>query len=243
MKYFVVSDIHSFYDEFINTLAEKGFNECDDNHKLIVCGDLMDRGSQSMQLQDYIMRLMNRDKVILIKGNHEDLTEELIHKYYSYCLKLLNTHHYYNGTVDTVCQLTQMSHYDIMFNPITFLNKISQTPYIKKIIPSMVNYFETEHYIFVHGWFPYWIEDWRNASKEDWEEARWVNGMDKAYDGYTINGKTIVCGHWHCSYGNAKYGNNSTNESDYSPYYNDGIIAIDGCTVLSGIVNCIVIED
>ena len=29
----------------------------------------------------------------------------------------------------------------------------------------------------------------------------------------------------------------------YEPYYDDGIIAIDGCTVSSGIVNCIVIED
>ena len=32
-------------------------------------------------------------------------------------------------------------------------------------------------------------------------------------------------------------------DSDFSPFYADGIIAIDGCTAFSGKVNCIVLED
>lgn len=32
-------------------------------------------------------------------------------------------------------------------------------------------------------------------------------------------------------------------KADFSPFYSDGIIALDACTALSGIVNCIVLED
>ena len=51
MRYYVVSDVHSFYDELISALTEKGFFEDNEPHKLIVCVDLFDRGSQSKQLQ------------------------------------------------------------------------------------------------------------------------------------------------------------------------------------------------
>ena len=32
-------------------------------------------------------------------------------------------------------------------------------------------------------------------------------------------------------------------DEDFSPFYSEGIIAIDACTAVSGRVNCIVIED
>lgn len=51
MNYFVVADVHGYYYELINALNEKGFNPEDENHKLIVCGDLMDRGPEAVQLQ------------------------------------------------------------------------------------------------------------------------------------------------------------------------------------------------
>ena len=58
--------------------------------------------------------------------------------------------------------------------------------------------------------------------------------------------KTIVCGHWHTSYGHSKYEHKGTEfgeDADFSPYYAPGIIAIDACTAFSGMVNCLVIED
>ncbi len=74
--------------------------------------------------------------------------------------------------------------------------------------------------------------------------ARWYNGMDAAVT--SQEGKTIVCGHWHTSYGHAKYlnkGNEFGPDACFEPYRNTGIIAIDGCTAYSGIVNVVVIED
>ena len=41
-------------------------------------GDLMDRGKEALQMQDFILDLLIRDEIILIRGNHEDLFEEFL---------------------------------------------------------------------------------------------------------------------------------------------------------------------
>ena len=90
------------------------------------------------------------------------------------------------------------------------------------------------------------IPDWRNADAALWSKARWINGMAAAHAGITETGKTIVCGHWRCSFGHAKYegkGGEFDNDPDFSPYCAKGILAIDACTAVSGKVNCIVIDD
>lgn len=70
--------------------------------------------------------------------------------------------------------------------------------------------------------------------------------MEAAHNGIVENGKTIVCGHWHCSFGHAYYegdGGEFDNAPNFTPYYGKGIIALDACTPVSKMVNCIVIED
>lgn len=89
-----------------------------------------------------------------------------------------------------------------------------------------------------------YISSWREADREQWNQARWFNGMDAAQT--ADENKTIVCGHWHTSYGHSKYEHKGTEfgeDADFSPYYGPGIIAIDACTAFSGKVNCLVIED
>lgn len=78
MKYFVSADIHGFYDEWITALNDKGFNINNPEHKVIICGDMFDRGRQPKQIIDFI--LSHKDKFILIRGNHEDLMEEMIER-------------------------------------------------------------------------------------------------------------------------------------------------------------------
>ena len=41
MKYFVVADVHGFYDLMIKALTEKGYFEEKEPHKLVICGDLL----------------------------------------------------------------------------------------------------------------------------------------------------------------------------------------------------------
>ena len=257
MKYYVVSDVHSFFTEMMQALRKKGFFKDLEPHKLIICGDLFDRGNESLEMQRFISELMSKDEVILIRGNHEDLVLDLIEKadgYFSHGIK--QTHHWSNGTIRTVEELTGM---DVLLDDYKLIvDKLKNTPYIKKIIPSMIDYYETEHYIFVHGWIPsicvsnYWedeyrpYKDWRNANQKMWEQARWINGMYAHYLGIIEEGKTIVCGHYHCSWGHFYFGNakNEFGEGGrITPYRRKGIIAIDACTAYTNKVNCIVLED
>ena len=123
----------------------------------------------------------------------------------------------------------------------------------------MQDYFETERYIFVHGWIPCLAEqedsgcnvytpipNWRESDCALWRKARWINGMEAAHGGILEPGKTIVCGHWHCSFGHSRYngdGGEFENNPNFAPYAASGILALDACTALSGKVNCAVIED
>ena len=257
MRYYVTADVHGYFDELKKALAEQGYFTDTDPHKLIICGDLYDRGKQASALQAFILDLMEKNEVILIRGNHEDLTLDLLQGWYdgSY----LKYHHHSNGTIDTVCQLTGATPDNLRFRPEVVEKRLANNPYIQEIIPAMKDYYETEHYIFVHGWIPCTtikrspehteyvsIPDWRNADAALWSKSRWINGMAAAHAGITETGKTIVCGHWHCSFGHAKYegkGGEFDNNPDFSPYCAKGILAIDACTAVSGKVNCIVIDD
>lgn len=248
MRYYVVSDIHSYFSFFREALTNAGFFTDKQPHKLIICGDLFDRGGEPTQLQEFVVDLMKKDEVILIRGNHEDMFEELVTVDEGRNLY----HHRQNGTYSTALQLTQFSLDDAyMFNR-RFAAAAQKTPFYQQILPAMVDYFETDNYVFVHGWIPCikernrysYIEDWRNASPQEWAKARWYNGIDAAQS--CMEKKTIVCGHWHASYGHAKYEDRGAEfgpTADFMPYHAPGIIAIDGCTAVSGRVNMLVIED
>ncbi len=257
MRYYVIADPHGFFTELKTALEEKGFFSDPEPHKLIICGDLFDRGSEALALQEFVLDLMKKDQIILIRGNHEDLTLKLLNEWH--LRSYLQSHHNSNGTVDTVCQLTRSNPVDLQWNDQVIGKRFLHSPLVQKIIPAMVDYFETEHYIFVHGWIPctalprflrgteyFFDENWRHASSEQFARARWINGIEAAHYGMTEPGKTIVCGHWHTSFGHANYegiGCEFGEGADFSPYYSDGIIALDACTAVSGKVNCIVLED
>ena len=81
MKYYVTADVHGYFTALKTALAEQGFFEDTEPHKLVICGDLYDRGTEALQLQEFILDLLSKDQVILIRGNHEDLTLDLLHNW------------------------------------------------------------------------------------------------------------------------------------------------------------------
>lgn len=90
MRYFIVSDIHSFYDELIAALKEKGFKKEEDT--LVVAGDIFDRGPKPRQVYNFLSRIKNK---IMIRGNHEELYLAMLKRGYA------EWHDYSNGTADT----------------------------------------------------------------------------------------------------------------------------------------------
>lgn len=99
MKYFIVSDIHSCYRPLEKALVEKGFDINDPNHTLVVLGDVFDRGLQTRKVYD-LLTTIPQERVILVKGNHEYLFEELLWE-----KKFPERHDFTNGTVGTFIQI------------------------------------------------------------------------------------------------------------------------------------------
>lgn len=246
MKLFVTSDIHGYFDEFKKALDEAGFDSTNNNHIVVGLGDYTDRGSQPQQVINYLMSLPNR---ILIKGNHTDLLQDCINRGYPY------SHDWHNGTAQTIIDLAPSAErFDVACG-------VAEEK-TKDFINSMVDYFETENYIFVHSWIPLIVEDdypkyytrnreyhfnpdWRNATEQEWEQARWGNPFEIAAQGLNQTGKIIVMGHWHCSTGWAKAEGRTEfgEDAKFEPFYGDGFIAIDACTAHSKKCNVIVLED
>lgn len=232
----------------IEALDNAGFDETNDNHTIILCGDLFDRGEESQELYDWAINMLEKGKLIYIKGNHEDLLADL-------CGRNPQAHDIHNGTVKTINQLSGDPTKRWIEQCAEVRRKMS------KLYPQMLDYYETEHYIFVHSWIPVigidedyglikrfsFDNNWRDSLyPEDWEEARWDNPFYMATLGLNKTGKTIVFGHYHTSYQYALDGKCpewNKDKSIFDPYYGDDFIGIDGCVAFSGKCNCVVIED
>ena len=249
MRWYVTADPHGFYTLLREALERAGYFDDPAPHRLVVLGDLMDRGAEAAEMQDFILRLLEENAVILVRGNHEDLFEQMVTVDGGRAL----SHHRSNGTFDTGLQLTGVSPDAARRNRGAFAALARRTPYYRTILPAMRDYFETAHYVFVHGWIPCVreggvyapVDDWRGADCFAWERARWINGMDAARTAPEPE-KTVLCGHWHASYGHAVYERKCSEfgpDADFSPYRGPGVIALDACTAYSGQVNVLVLED
>lgn len=238
MKYFITSDVHGRYTELKAELDKLGFDETLDT--LVVCGDLLDRGKENVKCLQYVNSLPNK---VLIKGNHEyNLEKCLLSHRFDYADK-------HNGTLDTILEIAKY------VSGRKYLNAYDREIYLyanqylelSQYLNSLKDYFEFtgidgNTYVCCHGWLP---QDYKDENCKDFEYYSWLNGMEQWHNGNTFKDKTIICGHWHCSYGNSKFhhiGSEFGKDACFEPFKDKGIIALDACTVLTGKVNVIVLE-
>ena len=255
-KYFIVTDVHSFYDEMMTALTDAGYDAANPGHVFVSLGDLFDRGKKPRECLDFVNSIPE-DRKILIRGNHEDLLEDALrrHGFLSY--------DYHNRTDETVNILYSTEHLDSEdvtpdFDKCEWLMRWE--PY-KQYIGTTQYYAIVGNYVFVHGWIPWEankIEELENANREEWKSATWRNGMKSWHLYGPLENYIIMCGHFHTSYGHSRYHNEGVEfinpREDYAalgienpyekfdPFIDNGIIALDACTAYSGKVNCYVIE-
>jgi hypothetical protein len=276
MKYYAIADPHGYYDILMRTLTEKGFFTDPEPCKLIVCGDLMDRGEGTLEMQRFMTELLSEDRLIYIRGNHEDLMKQmLVQIEEGQEFRVLSDGtpvHVHNGTWQTALRLAGMTEAETPEERELLVRRVRASDFYTVLMPAAVDYFETEHYVFTHGYIPchaiqgspkyerykdfYRNANWRDASPEEWWYARWYNGMEFACQrNLYLPDKTVVCGHFHCSYGHANIegeGAENGSRAIYTPFYGQrpyqpdaplAVIGLDACTAESGIMNCIVLED
>ncbi len=261
MKYYTIADPHAYYPAVRRALEEAGFFSDRGEKKLILCGDALDRGPAPRELVEFLISLSERDELIYILGNHEDLfytaMQDVI-RGRAFEMASGMSYHYRNGTWDTLVSLSGMSENEALAYPGHMIAAIRETPFYQTLLPLGVNYHETEHYIFCHGLIPVeqtenprhpftYDPTWREADSERWERARWLNGMDLVCrHGIREEGKTFVVGHIHAAWGHAEFEGREPAygiHADNTPFSADGILALDASTFSSGFVNCAVIED
>lgn len=248
-KFFLVTDVHGFFDKMKETLDAAGFDQSNPDHVFISCGDLLDRGPQPRECLEFLMGL-DPDRRAFVTGNHEILLAEALVR------GSFLEHDFHNGTAQTAFDLSGKSPY----NQLEVCNTLFHNELLISYLNECVDFIETETAICVHGYIPVtndktYNPNWREASDEDWEAARWLNGMEMWSKGIREEEKTIYCGHWHCSWGHAKlhhYGSEFPNKystnpdhqvAHFSPFVDDGIVAFDACTAFSHKLNVISFEE
>ena len=254
MKIFAISDMHSFLTPTLKALKDAGWDENNPEHIIVVCGDCLDRGNETAEMVEWLIDLIKKGKLIYVKGNHDILMQVMLNRGYA------EWHDKHNGT--------QRSYYQLLNAHADMMNGQSPDEIVMSLLlplyNNMVDYFETQNYIFVHSWIPTnvkfegeskpwyqqgktltWMEDWRNANDVEWEEAMWGNPFVRAAQDLNKTGKTIVFGHWHTSWPRHHWEGKSEfeDDADFSPYFGKDFIGIDACTAHTGKVNVLVLED
>ena len=252
--FFVVSDIHSFCAELRGALGGAGFDSGNPEHSLIVCGDVFDRGPDPIGVYEFLSSIP-KERVILIRGNHERLLAELLEKSFP------QRHDFMNGTVDTVCDLAGYGRG--AFDALTYVEKAAAWAGIAEkakgsdaakwaLSGDWRDFHEMGRFIFVHGFIPTRLSPgadprlttccynsasgreyyggWREG---DWDDASWGCPWEQYKAGLfkpeEDAGKTLVCGHWHTSDFYLKLKGIGDYYNAPGPiYYSRGIIGIDG---------------
>ncbi len=256
-KFFVLADVHAFYKPMMRALEDNGFDIDNPRHKVVLLGDMLDRGDAAKATFGFFEGL--GDRLTYVRGNHEDLFFRCLEQFM--LGQRPNMAHFLNGTVETIMQFLGEPTFEKFAwiydagdtrRMLQLANRIQYAvSSVAEFIESKsVNYATLDDYIFVHGYIPcdhfaaadryFPISDWQNG---DWYASRWAHGTKAWRDGVRVQDRTIVCGHWQAREANRLYhGSIGEDENgDNTPFVDDGIIAMDGDTFNSGICNCIVL--
>lgn len=242
MKYFITSDIHSYYSVLKQELEKQGFDK--DRDTLITLGDNFDRGDESWEMYKFLSKLPN---VILVRGNHEDLLVDMVERGYSL------SHDYYNKTVKTVWDVYE--HYlgkNENLWSIDPIEKIRDTEFYKWITSDKwVDKVEFNNLVLTHATIPTY------GRFLTFEEARWA---DPTIPKNRIKDRILVCGHWFAWLARKEYDKNIDKDDEeafllglnlskvkmklfYEPYIDKDIIMIDACTPKSKHCNILIYDD
>lgn len=239
-RIFAASDIHGHYTLLREALDEAGFDPENSDHLFVCCGDLFDRGNESFKVYEFVRALKNK---VLICGNHDENLLQIFKRGSMSVFDIRNgvertvTDMFGEGSIGPLGELQPQRRAELVDELIEFIEHMS-------------DYYESENYIFTHGWLPTEIgndgnrvllENWRDADCFRWNSARFTEWTTLKGVNDMVPDKTIVCGHRPTRL--AANIDVSRSHADSSIYYGKRMIAIDAGAVRSGRVNVFVTDD
>ena len=259
-KYFIVSDVHGFYDELIQGLEDAEYDSSNPAHIFVSLGDLFDRGDKSYECLQFVNNIPENKK-ILIRGNHEFCLQEAIVR------RHFKKHDIHNKTDKTCWEFYSHLHPEATIDTISeheVLDWLYSWEDLKQYGSCLKDYYVVGTNLFLHGWVPYWcssITDIRKTDWMDWWEAVWEDGalycVKWGKKVKTSNRKdaklvTVFCGHVHSFIHNHQYHHSGDvvfdgdeldiEKLDCSPFIDEGIVNLDSYTKRSHKVNVYVLE-
>lgn len=220
----VISDIHGCYDEFIELLEKANYHP--DTDRLVILGDMIDRGKKSMQVVKHIMELKSKYDVVVIGGNHEDL-------FLNWLEEPFDKNHLYgqNGgwkTIESYCKPYKVYGKTIKTKAVFRRFYQNHLDFFK----SLLDYEEDEEYIFVHAGVDLTLSNWKETSSE---QFKWLR--DEFWNQLNHTGKTIVFGHTPTWFFHAQ----KKVESYDVWFFDDKKICIDGGCSMGGKLHCLIL--
>ena len=198
MSTYVMADIHGHLDEFLKMLAHIGFS---DEDELILAGDYIDRGNQSLGMLRWIEKCPSN--VILLKGNHDvefaeciDILDRLnrikglkevdyydtrkLYKAIWLIPEIKDSCFDYYGTIE-----------DLIVHKKVVLTELKRWAYIIKEMPYFCKRtINGKKFIIVHA--GYYEDDSVPSEKL---ERFYLYAREKAYTEGGVKGTTIIAGH------------------------------------------------
>lgn len=181
---YAIGDIHGRFAllKELYTKILSDIDSCaDDKNTIVFLGDYIDRGNENVQVLDFIRYLEDTDKIehIFIRGNHEEIFKNAMEKprdRFSVGMWIQNGGQQF---------LEEVGMDFIYFNEV-----FPWYIYVNWMNRKLVNYHETEDYIFVHGGL-----DVRKQRMRDQESQLlyWARFTDK--DWYASYHKMVIHGH------------------------------------------------
>ena len=251
MTSFVVSDIHDHYSLLIAALNKNGFDINNQNHRLIVCGDAFYSGPEPGELYSFMLKLKEENRLIFIYGNHDiELLDNLNKQEFKRkgnrkCIELL---------VEYMTNKTGLTDDELILES----EKIGFTSFLSTV-PRW--YYETDNYIFTHGFIPTkshtYYQDWRSSNEDAWRCATVSDAMRLSMlYGISEPGKVIVCGHYSAArcylmksatkedWDNKIYKDVSKVPLEgFKTFISDTFIDLDQSVKKTGFINCLVLNE
>ena len=169
----VIGDIHGKFDEFIS-MWEKINVTSDD--LVIFVGDYIDRGNQSVEVLQWLMKKSHEENIICLCGNHEQMMTSTFFR------KANPNDWLYNGGKNTLDGLKKIENPAVLAEIINFVANLAIYHSIE---------IGGKEYIFVHAG----IEEGFSLDEQDifyllWERKKFLD-KDEGYNGKA----TIIIGH------------------------------------------------
>lgn len=185
-----ISDIHANLPYFKGLLGKVQLSECD---TLIICGDLLEKGPESLKTLRFVMELAKSKRVFCVSGNCDYWDREIDYPTPgtdAYLKKYLlsNSAGWGSGLILDMCS-------EIGFEITEAIDiETMRAALIQEFVPeldflrAMPQVIETEHYNFVHGGLP-------EGEPEDWRAWDCMKNDNFMEQGRSFD-KWVIVGHY-----------------------------------------------